>query len=329
MRLGLKEIFRLILHISAVLSVTVFLVASGAQANSPTHAPDHFDQFQATLAESILSINCQNKSQLGIILDAGSAQKEVLTGSSLINSCLQPSNRNSQQSGITVSNFSKNQKIRSQVLKIGTGTAANFAWLAADQSFIFPRTAEDGRAPTVGEWLAVASVNTSGTSIMWDSSQVASLDQATFTFEASVPNSSQNYSSSLVFNSRGSLIGIVDGSQTVGSTTLHVIGSPARCSVANSQVHTSEICLSDKNAQLQASDLWKTELSLGVAAPSGKTRKSHFIASSDPFRVKSGHRIGRPTPSKSPEISITCKKGKTVKTVTGKSPTCPTGYSQV
>lgn len=323
--------------ITAFILFISFIPPLSAHAEGGFSAPPRdLASFQSSVQSSLVKISCPGFASLGIVEKVGtSSVNRIVTAAAPMQNC--PKVRNG--AGLTITSITSNKPTPGNLVQVGNGLTAEYSWLIG-LTDAAPKILNERKGPILGEWLSVATISPGATTINWFASSIKSIDLATSTLV--IDNPSLNIpKSGLIFDSRGTFLGLVSIANQVNSATLSVAGSPLRCKDMSETKIYAEVCLSNEDKTIERLSLWPDN-SFNVGQ--GTRTRSRIVptpASSDnPFGLKRSPDFGkrpippaRPTarpsasssPSSKPSI-VSCVKGKDVIAATGTPPSCPVGY---
>jgi len=256
--------------------------SSANAAGDYRSGPTDLATYQSEIQSSLVKISCAGFTTLGIVEKVGTGvSNRIVAPSQSIVEC--PKIRNG--SGFTVTNLISNKIVGGNLLQLGTGTAAEYAWLISS-SVATPRFLNDRKGPISGGWLSVASVEPGAETLTWQTSSIQSIDLTTSKIiianeDLEIPNGG------LVFDSRGTFFGVVSSGNPRNSKALTVAGSPLRCKNVNETKINSQVCLSVENKAILRSTLWPDNSIIGRDNSNGSNRVTPTQNSSDdPFGLK-------------------------------------------
>ena len=294
--------------------------------------------FQALIQSSLVKISCPGFASLGIVEKIGSSSTtRIVTAAAPMQNC--PKGRNG--AGLTITSITSNRSTPGNLVQVGNGLSAEYSWLIGSTDAV-PKILNERKGPILDEWLSVASVSSTTTSVTWATSTIKSIDLTTSTLV--IDNPSLNIpNSGLVFDSRGTFLGIISSANQTNSATLAVVGSPLRCKNMSETKIYSELCLSIEDKTIERLSLWPdNSITVGSRARTRSRVVPTPTSSDNPFGIKrspdfgkrpipTGRPTSRPSASTPPSpkpTSFSCVKGKDVIAATGTPPSCPVGYTK-
>jgi len=323
--------------ITAFILFLSFIPSLSAHAEGRFSAPPRdLASYQSSLQSSLVRITCPGFASLGIVEKVGaSSVNRIVTAAAPMQNC--PKARNG--AGLTITNLTTGTSVPGNLIQLGYGLTAEYSWLIGIPG-TSPKILNERKGPILGEWLSVATVSPGASSITWFTSSIKSIDLTTSTLV--IDNPALNIpNTGLVFDARGTFLGLVSSANQANSASLSVAGSPLRCKNMSETKIYSEVCLSDEDKTIERLSLWPDNSSVASAGPGARSRSvpSPF-ASDNPFGLKRSPDFGkrpihparpttRPATSSSPSskpLIVSCVKGKDVIAATGTPPSCPVGY---
>ena len=309
---------------------------SSASAESIySQAPSDLPSYRSLIQSSLVKISCTGYTTLGIVEKVGTGvSNRIVAPAKAIVNC--PKVRNG--SGFTVTNLTSNVSVPGNLSQVGNGLTAEYSWLIGNAGAV-PKILNERKGPILDQWLSVASISLGATSITWFTSSIKSIDLSTSTIV--IDNPTLNIpNAGLVFDSRGTFLGLVSSTNQGNPVTLNVAGSPLRCKNTSETKIYSEVCLSSENDAIERLSLWpdNSRVGRGNTARTGRSLPNP-TDSANPFRIKGDtSSSNRPVPSTRPATPgtsvspsptptvVRCVKGREIIPATGTPPTCPAGY---